>query len=204
MTTVSSPRDRVAVHGTPVSVVKAQARAAGLPLTLVPLPDPCPNAAYEKAVGRVVGDAEGRGVEAMAFGDLFLRDIREYREGLLEESGVRPVFPVWGRDTGTLAQEIVEAGVEARIVSLDPDRVDPGLLGAAYDEAFLRALDPAVDPCGENGEFHTVVTGGPMLDGRIGVVAGDRTRRDGFLHLELRVPGEPPAASSRRSGTPTR
>lgn len=185
VTTVTPEFGRVAIHGTRLEILEAQADAAGLPLETVELPWPCSNEDYEAAVAPAVRRAEADGVTHMAFGDLFLADVRAYREGLLADSTVRPLFPLWGRDTPALAREMVEGGLEAVLTALDPDRVDRSLVGERFDPDRLGDLSPAVDPCGENGEFHTVAVAGPMFDAPLAVAAGEEVERQGLLYRDL-------------------
>lgn len=163
-TTVRATDRMVGIHEIPLSLVEAQAAAAGLPLTVVPLPPAASNAAYAAAVLPALRAA---GVDAIAFGDLFLEEIRAWREALLDGSGLRPLFPLWGEPTAALARRMVGEGLRARVCAVDPARLPGSLVGAAYDAAFLDALPPDVDPCGERGEFHTAVLGGPMLAGPV-------------------------------------
>jgi len=189
ITTVTPHFGRVAIHGTRLELLEAQAAAVGLPLQTVELPWPCRNEDYEAAVAPAVRGAEADGIDAMAFGDLFLADVRAYREGLLADSRVEPIFPLWGRDTSELAAEMIEGGLHARIVALDPERVDRSLAGSAWDPHRLAELSPDCDPCGENGEFHTVVVGGPMFERPIEVAIGEAVERSGLLYREL-LPAE--------------
>lgn len=185
VTTVTPAFGRVAIHGTRLDILRAQADAAALPLRTVELPYPCDNAAYEAAVAPVVEEAARADVTAMAFGDLFLADVRAYREGLLAGTGVRPVFPLWGRDTAALARTMVDAGVEAVITCLDPERVPRRLAGRLFDDALLEELPPTVDACGENGEFHTCVLSAPVLARRIAARTGEVVERDGFVYADV-------------------
>lgn len=185
LTTVTRRFDRVAIHGTRVSILEAQSAGLGIPLRRIDLPFPCSNAEYEAAVAPVLREARGHGVDLMAFGDLFLEDVRSYREGLLNGSGIEPLFPIWGRDTAGLAREIVDAGVEAYLTCIDPTSLDPDLAGARYDHAFLDALPRDVDPCGERGEFHTVVAAGPMFRRRLEVRVGEVVERSGFVYADV-------------------
>lgn len=190
VTTVTPAFGRVAIHGTRVELLEAQAASAGLPLWVVELPHPCSNDAYEAAVAPLLSDAAGRGVRAMAFGDLHLEDVRAYREALLSGSGIDPVFPLWGLDTARLARTMIEAGVEARITSLDPERLDRELAGRPLDHDLLDRLPSGVDPCGEWGEFHTCVLAGPMLDGAIDAHPGEIVEREGFVYADLELEDE--------------
>lgn len=185
VTTATPEFGRVSIHGTRMEVLRAQADAAGVPLEVVELPYPCSNEEYEAAVAPVVHRAEDASVDHMAFGDLFLEDVRDYRERLLAGSSVTPLFPIWGEDTRRLAAALLAAGVEAYVVSLDPRVVDRDLIGVRYDEDFLRRLPAGVDPCGENGEFHTCLSAGPMLSERLELVRGEVVERNGFVYADF-------------------
>lgn len=184
-TTVTADFDRVSMHGTRRAVLAAQAEAAGLPLDQIEIPYPCPNEVYEAAMARFVTAAKQDGITHLAFGDLYLEDIRRYREQKLEGSGLTPIFPLWGRPTAELAQDIIASGLDARIVCLDPKRIDASLAGTRFDAAFLARLPESADPCGENGEFHTCVVGGPIFDRPIPVTTGGVVTRDGFVFADL-------------------
>lgn len=188
VTTVTPAFGRVSIHGTRVEILEAQAAALGLPLRTVEIPWPCSNEQYEAAVRVELEWAANEGADAFASGDLFLEDVRDYRESLLEETGLEAIFPIWGLDTGRLAREMLGAGVAARLTCLDPERLDRSFAGARYDENFLDALPGHVDPCGENGEFHTCVVDGPMMDAPIEVEVGEVVEREGFVYADL-VPG---------------
>ncbi len=185
VTTVTPTFGRVAVHGTRIEILEAQAEAAGLPLHTVELPYPCSNDEYVAAVHPLIERARGAGVREMAFGDLFLEDVRAYRESLLDGTGITPAFPLWGRDTGELMEEMLEAGLEAYVVSLDPRKVPRGMAGRPLDRTALEVLPDDVDPCGENGEFHTCVVAGPVFDARIDVEPGEVVEREGFVYADL-------------------
>ncbi len=162
-TTVNAAFDRVAMHAVRRSLLEAQAHAAGLPLHVIEIPYPCPNADYERIMGAFVERAKAAGVTAMAFGDLFLADIRAYRETQLAGSGITPIFPLWERNTHDLAREMIAAGLVAHVTCVDPSKLDRSFAGRTFDAAFLADLPPGIDPCGENGEFHTFVSAGPMF-----------------------------------------
>ena len=185
VTTVTRRFDRVAIHGTRASVLEAQSVGLEIPLLRIDLPFPCSNAEYEAAVEPVLREARDHGVGLMAFGDLFLEDVRSYREELLDGSGIEPLFPIWGRDTARLAREIVDAGIEAYLTCVDPTSLDARLAGVRYDHAFLDALPRDVDPCGERGEFHTVVAAGPMFRRRLDVRIGEVVERSGFVYADV-------------------
>jgi uncharacterized protein (TIGR00290 family) len=186
LTSLSEDYDRVSMHGVRSRVLRAQAEAAGLPLITVPLPAPCSNAIYEERLAAAVQRALGEGFTHVAFGDLFLEDVRKYREDRLRGTGLEPLFPLWGRPTGALAREMIAGGLEARITCLDPRVLDPALAGRWFDAALLAALPAGVDPCGERGEFHTCAIAGPMFARRIEVVPGEVVERDGFVFADLR------------------
>lgn len=185
LTTVNAAFNRVAMHGVRNEILQAQAVAAGLPLHVVELPWPCPNEEYEKRMGSFVEQAMANGVEAMAFGDLFLEDIRKYRENKLSSTGLRPVFPLWLRDTTALAHEMIGGGLETWVSVIDQSKLDASFAGRRFDASFLADLPAGIDPCGENGEFHTCVTAGPMFSAPIAVKVGETVLRDGFAFADL-------------------
>ena len=184
-TTVNAAFDRVAMHAVRRSLLEAQAHAAGLPLSVIEIPYPCPNADYARIMGAFVAEAKGSGVTQMAFGDLFLVDIRAYRETQLAGTGITPVFPLWEKDTRSLAQEMVDGGLVAHITCIDPRKLDPKFAGRRFDRAFLAGLPAEIDPCGENGEFHSFVSAGPMFSAPLAVTAGEITERDGFVFADM-------------------
>ena len=185
LTTVNDAYDRVAMHGVRTAVLQAQARAAGLPLRIIPIPDPCSNEAYDKRMRSAVTDAVTDGFTHMAFGDLFLRDIRDYREGRLAGTGLEPLFPLWDLPTATLAAEMIDAGVRARVACIDNRLMPETFVGRDFDRALLADLPPPVDPCGENGEFHTCVYAGPMFSTPLELQPGEIVRRDPFVWVDL-------------------
>lgn len=185
LTTVSEAYDRVAMHGVRASVLRAQADAAGLPLITVLLPSPCSNEIYEERMRAVVEQAVADGFTHVAFGDLFLADIRDYRERHLARLGLAPVFPLWGYDTTDLAAQMTAAGVKAWITCVDPARVPRDWAGRCFDAQFVADLPPGVDPCGENGEFHTFVFEGPMLAAPVRAKPGARYEQAGFVYADL-------------------
>ena len=186
LTTINSTFDRVAMHSTRRELVAMQAESAGLPLITVPLPWPCSNQDYEAAWLGACDQAAEDGFSAIAFGDLFLQDIRTYREKQLQGTGLEPIFPIWGRATDKLAHGMIEAGLKARLVCVDPRKLDSSFVGREYDLQLLSELPPAVDPCGENGEFHTFAYAGPMFQKELPIVTGDRVERDGFSFCDMR------------------
>jgi len=183
--TVAEPFDRIAMHGVRRELAQAQARAAGLALELVPLPHPCANETYERAMRDWAARARAQGVRAVAFGDLFLADVRAYRERLFAGTGLAPRFPLWGRDTAALAREMIGQGLRAILACVDPRRVPADWAGRSYDAALLAELPAGVDPCAENGEFHTFAYAGPMYEGEIAVRVAGTVVRDGFVYAEL-------------------
>jgi uncharacterized protein (TIGR00290 family) len=185
LTTLNEVVGRVAMHGVRESLLEAQSRAVELPLTKVFIPEPCTNEDYEAAMGAAMSEARVAGVEAIAFGDLFLEDIRQYREDKLAPTGIEPLFPLWGRDTRALAREMVESGLRAVVTCVDPERVPRELAGRTYDEVFLGDLPSDVDPCAERGEFHTFAYAGPMFSSPLGVDVGEVVERAGFVYADV-------------------
>jgi len=186
LTTLNAEFDRVAMHAVRRTLLEAQAAAAGLPLLQVPLPWPCSNEVYEAAMARALAEArETWGVTHIAFGDLFLEEVRAYRERQLEGTGLTPLFPLWGLPTRTLAQEMIAGGLEVRLTCVDPKRLPTSFAGRAFDAALLQDLPPDVDPCGEAGEFHTFAHAGPMFARPVSVTLGEIVTRDGFVFADL-------------------
>ena len=185
LTTVSEPFERVSMHGVRRQIIKAQAAAAGLPLVEVAIPAPCPNEVYEQRMAVALEGAREDGIDTFAFGDLFLEDIRAYRESRLAVVGAHAIFPLWLKPTGALAEEMVAGGLRAVIVCIDPRRLDRSFCGRMFDEKLLRDLPQGVDPCGENGEFHTLVFGGPMFEQDLDIAVGETVERDGFVFTDV-------------------
>jgi uncharacterized protein (TIGR00290 family) len=185
LTAFSAPFDRVSMHGVRRELAHAQAAQTRLPLHGIELPYPCSNADYEAIMREALPQAVSQGVTHIAFGDLFLEDIRAYRERMLAGSGIAPVFPLWRADTARLARQMTEAGLRAVVVCVDPKQAPPELCGRVFDDRFLADLTPGVDPCGENGEFHTFCHAGPMFERPIPVRAGERVERDGFVFADV-------------------
>jgi len=185
VTTVNSAFDRVAMHSTRRELVEQQAEAAGLSLRVVELPWPCSNADYERIMKMVCDEAAAQAITGFAFGDLFLADIRAYRERMLQGTGLEPIFPLWQQPTRALAREMIAVGLRAKLVCVDPAKLAPEFVGRDFDEKLLDDLPPGVDPCGENGEFHSFVYAGPMFRREIPVVAGERVQRDGFWFCDV-------------------
>ena len=173
------------MHGVRETLLDRQAESLGLPCWKVPIPSPCPNEVYEREMARVLAEVSSLGVDHVVFGDLFLEDLRRYREAKLREIGMSAVFPLWMRDTTTLARDMIESGVRATITCIDPRKLDRSFAGRAFDAEFLEALPEGVDPCGENGEFHTFASAGPMFTMPIQVEVGDVVERDGFVFADL-------------------
>jgi uncharacterized protein (TIGR00290 family) len=187
LTTLNSEFDRVAMHGTRRSVLEAQAQAAHLPLWIVPLPWPCTNDVYESRMSDVCRRAVSEGIEAVAFGDLFLEDVRAYREKQLEGTGLEPLFPLWQIPTAELARQMIAGGLRARIACVDKKQIGAEFAGREFDEALLRDLPAEADPCGERGEFHTCVYAGPMFSAPLTLKNGEIVDRDGFVFADFQV-----------------
>ena len=185
LTTVTETFGRVSMHGVREELLRAQLDAAGLPAIVVHIPFPCPNEVYEQKMAAAMTDAKQAGITHIVFGDLFLEDVRAYRERQLAGTGITPVFPLWGRPTAALACEMIEAGVEARLSTVDLMKLPASFAGRRFDSALLAALPVDTDPCGENGEFHSFVSAGPMLSRKIAVKVGDTVERDGFAYADL-------------------
>ncbi len=185
LSSINEEADRVSMHGVRRTLAEAQAKAAGLPLHIVSLPSPCSNEVYEERMSAFVAEVREAGVEAMAFGDLFLTDIRAYREERLRGSGITPLFPLWERNTRQLARDMISSGLRARVVSLDPRAIARDLIGREFDADLLDDLPSTADPCGENGEFHTFAYAGPMFNAPIDVATGAIVERDGFVFADL-------------------
>ena len=195
LTTVTDGYDRVSMHGVRTSLVSAQAAALEVPLWTVHIPPSATNEQYERATLERLAAMRRDGIEAIAFGDLFLSDVRAYRERLVGISGLRPLFPLWGKPTSELAREFVRSGFRAILVCVDPRQMDVSHCGSEFDDALLGALPAAADPCGERGEFHTFVYDGPMFCQPIATQRGSVVERDGFVFCDL-LPGDPHGATS--------
>jgi uncharacterized protein (TIGR00290 family) len=194
LTTFNQEADRVAMHGVRRSLVEQQAAAAGLPLWSIPLPWPCSNEQYEGLMTNACAKAVAEGMEAIAFGDLFLEDVRAYRVKQMAGTGLEPLFPVWGEPTDRLAHEMVASGVKAILTCVDTSKLEADFAGRRFDADLLAELPTGIDPCGENGEFHSFVYAGPMFNSAIDVIAGETVVRDKFAFADLI-----PAASAIRS-----
>ena len=185
LTTINEAAQRVAMHAVRVEVLQAQADALGLPLWQIPIPSPCPNDVYERAMAAAVQRAVAEGFTQIAFGDLFLEDVRRYREERLAGTGLTPLFPLFGADTPALAREMIAAGVRARITCLNPTILDRSFAGREFDAALLADLPPGVDPCAERGEFHTCAYDGPMFSRPVPIETGVTVERDGFVFTDV-------------------
>jgi uncharacterized protein (TIGR00290 family) len=195
LTTLNEAAQRVAMHAVRRELLEAQARATGLPLTVLNLPWPCSNQQYEVILLAACKDVVARGVQAVAFGDLFLRDIRQYRETQMKNTGLEPMFPLWDLPTDRLARDMLAAGLRARITCVDLAKLPRDFAGREFDERLLADLPPAADPCGENGEFHTFCYAGPMFAAPFACTPGEIVEREGFAFADLvGGPASPPAS----------
>jgi len=185
LTTVNQAFDRVAMHAVRRELLAAQAAAVGLPLLTVEIPFPCSNAEYEAAMAAAMDRARGDGVTAVAFGDLFLEDVRRYREDRMRGTGLEPLFPIWGVPTDVLARRMIDGGLRARLTCIDPRKLPAAFAGRDFDAALLADLPPEIDPCGERGEFHSFAYDGPMFAGAVAIRAGEVVERDGFVFADL-------------------
>ncbi len=185
LTTVNRTYERVAMHAVRESLLEMQAAETGLPLVKVPIPFPCSNETYEQAMSAAMAQARSEGVRHIIFGDLFLEDIRAYRENKLAACGMIPVFPLWGRDTRRLAEDMLAGGLSAYLTCVDPRKLDRSFAGRRFDQALLGELPGGIDPCGENGEFHTFASAGPMFRRTIPLTMGEVVERDGFVFADL-------------------
>jgi uncharacterized protein (TIGR00290 family) len=187
LTTINTEFNRVAMHGTRREVLEAQAASAGLTLLTVPLPWPCSNEQYEEAMRAACHRAVDAGIEVIAFGDLFLEDVRRYREERLAGTGLQPIFPLWGINTAELVRTMLNTGVKARIVCIDPRKLPKEFAGRDLDESLLKEFSADIDPCAENGEFHTCAYAGPMFRKPIAVEGGEIVERDGFVFADVKL-----------------
>jgi uncharacterized protein (TIGR00290 family) len=190
LTTVNEVYDRVAMHAVRTELLRSQADAARVPLWTVPIPSPCSNDEYEAAMHVALERARDAGITVAAFGDLFLEDIRRYREEKLAGTGLRPVFPIWGMPSHALAREMVAARLRARLTCVDPKQLAPSFAGREFDADLLDELPSSVDPCGERGEFHTFAYDGPMFERPVAVHSGEVVVRDGFVFADLVPSGQ--------------
>jgi uncharacterized protein (TIGR00290 family) len=192
LTTITEPFERVSMHGVQVSLLEAQAASVGLPLVKVPIPFRCSNEQYAARMKAAMERALSEGISAMIFGDLYLEDVRRYREENLHPLGMQALFPLWGMETKQLAERMIDAGLHAIVTCLDPRKVPRELAGRPFDRNFLAALPPGVDPCAERGEFHTVAIAGPMFSHSIPVAIGETVERDGFVFTDVTPKGSLP------------
>jgi uncharacterized protein (TIGR00290 family) len=192
LTTVTETFQRVSMHGVREEILHAQHEAIGLPSVIVPIPYPCPNEIYEARMAAALDAAKRQGVTHVIFGDLFLEDVRAYREQKLAGTGIAPLFPLWQRPTDALARDMIAAGVETYLVCVDLKQLPKSFAGRRFDNSLLAELPTSADPCGEKGEFHSCVVAGPMLSRRIDVTVGETIERDGFAYTDLLIP--PPLA----------
>jgi uncharacterized protein (TIGR00290 family) len=199
LTTINQQFNRVAMHGVRRELLEAQAEAAGLPLWVVPLPSPCTNEHYERRMKNALHFMQRLGIDAIAFGDLYLQDVRRYREAQFAHCGLDLLFPIWGIPTEDLATQIIDGGIKARLTCVDPRAVPPELAGRDYDRQLLAALPASADRCAENGEFHTFVYQSPDFRCPIPIVTGDTVEREGFIFTDL-LPAS--AANSQVSAGP--
>ena len=189
LTTFNEEADRVAMHAVRRELVERQSAAAGLPLWAVPLPWPCSNKQYESLMAQACAKAVAEGIDGIAFGDLFLEDVRAYRERQLKDTGLEPIFPLWGMPTAALAREMIGAGIRAKLTCVDTDKLNRSFAGRKFNEALLADLPDEVNPCGERGEFHSFVYAGPMFNAAISVTLGETVVRDQFVFADL-IPEE--------------
>ena len=185
LSTINAEFQRVAMHGTRLSVLEAQADAAQLPLWTVPLPWPCSNEIYEQRMSEACDRAIREKIDAIAFGDLFLPDVRAYRETQLKPTGLEPIFPLWELPTAALARTMIAGGLRARLTCVDTKQLSGSFAGREFDAALLNDLPPQIDPCGEHGEFHTCVYDGPMFAASLNLEAGEVVDRDGFVYADF-------------------
>jgi uncharacterized protein (TIGR00290 family) len=185
LTTITDAFRRVSMHGVREELLRAQLAAAGLHPVIIDIPYPCPNDIYERKMAQAVADARASGVTHIIFGDLFLEDVRAYRERQLYGTGIAPVFPLWRRPTRAFADDMIDAGTEAFVCTVDLKKLPASFAGRRFDRALLEALPAGIDPCGENGEFHSFVSAGPMLSRKVAVKTGEIVERDGFAYADL-------------------
>lgn len=203
LTTFNEAADRVAMHAVRRELAERQAAATGLPLWSVPLPSPCSSEEYEARMRALIARAQAAGVAQVAFGDLYLEDVRAYRVRMMAGTGIEPVFPIWcaPEQTPALARRMIDAGLRAVLTCVDPRQLDPRFVGRSFDAGLLAELPAGVDPCGERGEFHSFCHAGPMFEAPIPVRLGETVTRDGFCFADL-LPVGPRARSRPRAGTP--
>jgi uncharacterized protein (TIGR00290 family) len=185
LTTITDQFRRVSMHGVREELLDLQAESVGVPVAKLRIPYPCPNSVYEQKMHQLLSELKTRGVTHCVFGDLFLEDVRRYREEKLSQIGIQPVFPVWGENTRELAHEMISLGFRAVVTCVDTRKLDASFAGRQFDRSFLDDLPRGVDPCGENGEFHTFVYDGPIFREKIQVEIGERVLRDGYQFVDV-------------------
>ncbi len=185
--TINKEFSRTAMHAVRVELLQMQASSMGLPLDIVEIPHPCSNAEYERIMEDFVAVAKSRNIECFAFGDLFLQEIRDYRIEKFKDTGITPIFPLWHQATDKLALEMINGGLRAVITCIDPKQLSDNFVGQEYDQAFLNALPENVDPCGENGEFHSFVYDAPMFNKKINISVEEKVERDGFVFVDVKA-----------------
>ena len=185
VTTVNDHFQRVAMHAVRLELLRCQAEAVGLPIKTLPIPHPCSNEEYESVMSEFIEASRADGIAYMAFGDLFLRDVRAYRENQLKDTGITPLFPLWGQPTDRLARQMISDGLRAYITCTDPNKIPGRFAGREFGHAFLDEIPGTVDPCGENGEFHTFAVDGPMFRRPVDITVGEIVERDGFVFADL-------------------
>lgn len=196
ITSINEVHGRVALHGVREELLRAQAAAIGLPLHIVPLPDPCSNADYEQRMAAACRVAEEQRVDSVAFGDLFLADIRAYRERQMASTGLEPRFPLWGQPTAEVARRMIEIGQRAVIVAVDSTQLSPAWVGKPFDAEFLQNCPPEVDPCGENGEFHSFVYDAPAFRTPLAIEVGEVVERDPMVFVDVVMRAAEPLTGS--------
>lgn len=184
-TTINSAFDRVAMHAVRVELLRKQAQAVGLPLYLIEIPYPCSNEQYAATMSDFMANARGEGVQFMAFGDLYLEDVRRYREERMQDTGIAPVFPLWGKPTRALLEEMLANGLRACLTCVDPSVLPAEFAGCELTAKLLERMPEHIDPCGENGEFHTFVFDGPMFAQPLDIEMGEVVTRDGFVFADF-------------------
>ena len=188
-TTVNQEAERVAMHAVRSELVQQQAESVGLPIQFIPIPYPCSNTEYENIMAVFITQIKEQEIDCIAFGDLYLEDIRKYREKNLEGTGITPIFPLWGKNTKMLSKEMLKCGLRAIVTCVDPQKMPSALAGKEYNASFLELVPASVDPCGENGEFHSFAFDGPMFKSAVNIVVGETVSRDGLLFTDL-LPGQ--------------
>lgn len=183
--TVNQEFERVAMHAVRNELLQQQAESVGLPIQVIPIPNPCSHAEYENIMGEFIAQVKEQRMDCIAFGDLYLEDIRKYREEKLDGTGITPTFPLWGKDTEALSKEMVEGGLRAIITCIDPRTMPSAFAGKEYNASFLEQIPAGVDPCGENGEFHSFAFDGPMFKSAVNIRVGETVSRDGFIFTDL-------------------